>query len=98
MAETIDDTPIRGADMYGNRIHPIGETGYGASISFYGNYGEPLMPMLTLFHISDGFRQSLFSFTPLGDFKGGDRPSLSNIFYDRVSEVRVTEPHGRAPR
>lgn len=80
-------------DMYGNEIIRLGETGYGVSTTFscYPSREPPyLWPKWTLFHISDGFRQSLFSVS-LDEI---DKPTLVNIFHDRVLELMSTYPHG----
>lgn len=82
---------IRSEDMYGNRIWPLGETGFGVSVSWYGpgSGGGPLTAWFTFFHHSDGFRQSLFSV----DAKG--RPA--NVFYDRIAEVAKAEAMSDVP-
>ncbi len=86
---------IRSHDMYGQEIVPLGETGYGVSVCFASYPGRPdpyLWPQFTVFHVSDGFRQSLFSV----NLDEVDRPSLCNIFQNRVAELMATHPHGRS--
>jgi hypothetical protein len=77
---------LRRTDMYGHAIWPLGETGYGVSVTFCGRPGEPLVPEFTFFHASDGFQQSLFSVTmmQLFDKKG---PLICNVFRERVADV-----------
>lgn len=74
-------------DMYGHQIWPLGETGFGVSVAYYRtNEDDTLRPDFTFFHVSDGFRQSLFNIH--GTLDKGGRPMVSNIFHDRVAEVR----------
>lgn len=83
---------ISAEDMYGNPITPLAETGYGVSVSIaYVNSGTRGHAVLTVFHASDGFRQSLFSVA----IDGPDRPTLQNIFPDRLAELWVLNPHER---
>lgn len=90
------NTGMNGHDMYGNEIYRLGETGYGISICFSrdgmnweGIYG----PVFTVFHASDGFRQSLFcvDITQRSSFI----PAISNVFHERIMELMETAPHGR---
>lgn len=83
---------IRSHDMYGHEIVPLGETGYGVSTCFAskGVPGAPLYAEFTVFHVSDGFRQSLFS---VGLDKP-DRPTLYDVFDDRIRELQAQHPHG----
>lgn len=73
-------------DMYGHAIWPLGETGYGVSVSFYREGNGPLRPDFTFFHVSDGFRQALFSVAAWG-ITGENRPQVHNVFDDRMAEV-----------
>lgn len=79
---------MRTEDMYGHTIYPLGDTGYGVSVSFYTQGGGPPAPDLTFFHSSDGFRQALFSVAARG-FGTETAPAVHNIFHDRVDEVAV---------
>lgn len=83
---------IRENDMYGHRIYPLGETGYGVSVAFGSTPSESdcIYPLFTVFHVSDGFRQSLFSVS----INKPDRPTLTNVFHDRVAELMANRPHG----
>lgn len=83
-------------DMYGHKIHLLGETGYGVSVSFSqrarrgGTYSDA-RPYFTIFHVSDGFRQALF-----GAFVDHDtnRPGICDTFMDRIEKLMATRPHG----
>lgn len=75
-------------DMYGHKIWPLGETGWGVSVSFYSKpHSESptkLHPDFTLFHHSDpNPQQSLFSVSRAG----GERFQVHNVFDDRITEV-----------
>lgn len=79
--------------MYGHEIVPLGETGYGVSTTFAGRSGSSdLYPYFTFFHISDGFRQSLFTV----DIEHMLHPRLLNIFEDRIAELAASRPHSSA--
>lgn len=75
-------------DMYGHLIHvsDTGRGGFGISMTLHGPPGgnaDPVrIPEFTFFHESDDFKQALFSV----DMTNG-RPQVTNIFYDRVSDV-----------
>lgn len=86
------DGEIRTHDMYGNEIVPLGETGYGVStwIACKGFPGVPYYFCFAVFHVSDGFRQSLFSV----ELDKPDRPTICNIFGDRIRELQAQRPHG----
>lgn len=86
----VDD--LRTEDMYGNVIVPLGESGYGVSTTFFSvpAVGPELRPLFTFFHVSDGFRQSLFSV----ELDKPDRPTLANVFHDRIAELMASVPHG----
>lgn len=75
-------------DMYGHEIYPLGETGFGVSISFSSEGPEtpPKYPHFTIFHESDNFRQCLFSVS-----LKPDRPYVSNTFEDRIAEHFANE-------
>lgn len=76
-------------DMYGNEIYRLGETGYGVSVAIVDPVnGAPRYPFFTIFHASDGFRQSLLSVSM------SDAPTLSNIFEGRLAEILSGRPHG----
>ena len=76
-------------DMYGHPIYPLGETGFGVSVTFSseGPDHEAKYPYFTIFHESDGFRQSLFS-VHMTEFE--NRQLLCNVFQDRIAEHFVT--------
>lgn len=76
-------------DMYGHEIIPLKETGYGVSTSFFDRGDGSWQPHFTFFHMSDGFRQSLFSIM-------GDRPEIVNVFRERLAEVHVSRLEPRA--
>lgn len=76
---------LRTKDMYGHPIYPLGDTGYGVSISFYTQGDSPPAPDFTFFHNSDGFRQALFSL----QIDPGETPQVSNIFRDRMDAVEA---------
>lgn len=78
---------IRENDMYGHRIWPLGETGYGVSVSYYHIGKSCPSPLFTFFHVSDEFRQTLFGI----QIDRGKKPTLCNIFEDRVVEVQEWE-------
>lgn len=76
-------------DMYGHPIIPIGDSGYGVSVSFFSrpSIGDKQddaqeFPDFTIFHDSDGFQQSLFS---MAVYKEGQ--VIHNTFEDRVAEA-----------
>lgn len=69
-------------DMYGHKIVPIGD-GFGVSLAFAHHLNGAVTPCLTVFHSSDGFRQSLFSV----GFSNEARPQVGNVFDDRFGEV-----------
>ncbi len=75
-------------DMYGHEIYPLGETGFGVSITFYseGPDHEARSPDFTIFHESDNYRQALFSVTM--DLNG---PHTSHPFRDRITEYFKNE-------
>ena len=77
-----DNAPVA-FDMYGQPIYPLGETGFGVSISWHSERSDrpAIYPFFTIFHQSDDYRQSLFSATM--DLKG---PHISNSFPDRITE------------
>lgn len=78
-------------DMYGHKIVPIGED-FGVSLAFAHHLDGAVTPLLTVFHASDGFRQSLFS---VGDYDG--RPQVINEFDDRLREVlAILKDKGKA--
>ncbi len=86
---------LRDRDMYGNPITPLGETGYGVSIAFAGNGNGPAVyPFITVFHISDGFRQSLYSVA----MSEALTFYVCNVYGERVTEV-IAEAleYGRLP-
>ena len=66
--------------MYGHEIVPLGGVGYGISTSFFNRGNGVLYPCFSVFHHSDGFRQSLFSVM-------GDCPEIVNVFHERMEEV-----------
>lgn len=78
--------------MYGNEIHLLGETGYGISVEFAkaNDPAVPTYPQFNIFHVSDGFRQSLYS---TGLFLG-EIPEVHNAFHERIYELMQTRPHG----
>jgi hypothetical protein len=76
--------------MYGHPIVPLGENGYGVSTSFGGGLGGARYPTFTVFHVSDGFRQSLFSVS----IDKPERPTLHNVFHDRIGSLMASRPHG----
>ncbi len=67
-------------DMYGHEIVPIGD-GFGVSVTFGVHSDGAVDPLFSVFHSSDGFRQSLFSVDV------HDRPQVYNVFEDRLREV-----------
>lgn len=70
-------------DMYGHRIHLIGKSGFGVSFTTFQRPGcIQRLPDFTIFHDSDGFRQSLFS---VAVYKEGQ--VIHNTFEERVVEV-----------
>ena len=79
-------------DMYGNEIYRLGESGYGVSVAFHSNgvAGRPLLPLFTVFHCSDGFKQSLFS----ASVDQTHLVTLVNVFYNRILELIESQPHG----
>lgn len=80
----IEAPELRSQDMYGNRIWPLGETGFGVSVTWYSRPSDRdprLRPSFTFFHASDGFRQAIWS------LQGDDDPGLVNLFQDRWAEV-----------
>ena len=81
---------MRETDMYGNPIYPLGETGFGVSISFFTTSPDHQtnQPYFTIFHVSDGFQQSLFSAQ-----LDLDRPRISNTFERRIAEHFANEMH-----
>lgn len=89
---------LRTHDMYGNEIYPLGETGYGISLCFWrpgDDLSAPKRPEFTLFHRSDGFRQSLFCFRiedPERHYLGWSANVL-NVFEKRIAELMATRPH-----
>lgn len=90
---------LRSHDMYGSEIHRLGETGYGVSVSYWRPGMEPeapLRPEFTIFHCSDGFRQSLFS-VRIEDperHHWGWAASTINVFHERIAELMDNRPHG----
>jgi hypothetical protein len=79
-AEPIDLDEKRTHDMYGHRIWPLGETGFGVSVS----YGETpstgaCHAWLTVFHVINGFRLPLFTVSTA--------PQVMNTFDDVVAAV-----------
>lgn len=70
-------------DMYGHPIYPLGETGFGVSITFFSEGPEfpPKYPWFSIFHESDDFQQSLFSAEL--NLNG---PHICNAFEDRIAE------------
>lgn len=69
-------------DMYGYEIVPIGD-GFGVSLAFAHHLDGVVTPSITVFHSSDGFRQSLFTV----GFNDDGRPQVGNVFDDRFGEV-----------
>lgn len=89
--------PLHTHDMYGNEIYRLGETGYGVSMTIHAigiDSEQPWLPFFTVFHCSDGFRQSLFSVSLERD----DRAQLSNLFTDRIRDLIESHPHGTVHR
>ena len=81
-------------DMYGHAIVPIGD-GFGVSVTFGIRSDGAVVPLFSLFHSSDGFRQQLFSVT--GREEAPHRPQVTNIFDGRLQEVlALLEDKGRA--
>lgn len=76
------DKELAEKDMYGDAIIPIGDSGYGVSVAFFVRPDDTKHPYFSIFHESDGFRQSLTSVTI--DENGG---WISNVFRDRTAEV-----------
>ena len=90
---------LRSHDMYGNQIYPLGETGYGVSMSFWKpgmDNVAPWRPEFTFFHRSDGFRQCLFSarIEDPQNHQWGWSAGIINEFADRIAEIMATRPHG----
>jgi len=78
-----DNKQLATHDMYGHRIHLIGKSGFGVSLSTFQRPGDiQRLPDFTIFHDSDGFRQSLFS---VAVYKEGQ--AIHDTFEDRVAEV-----------
>ena len=71
-------------DMYGHEIVPIGDD-FGVSLTFAHHLDGTVTPYFTVFHSSDGFRQSLF--TVGSHEESPHRPQVCNIFDDRLLEV-----------
>lgn len=77
---------MRTEDMYGHTIHPLGDTGYGVSLTFgYKKPDGPRTPNFVFFHNSDGFRQALFTL----QIDKGETPQVCNIFRDRMDAVEA---------
>lgn len=70
-------------DMYGNEIYLLGESGFGVSFHVGITQFKERHPYFNVFHISDGYHQSLFSMT-LNEMK---LPLYANIFPERCAEV-----------
>ncbi|KKN78147.1 hypothetical protein LCGC14_0353740 [marine sediment metagenome] len=76
-------------DMYGHPIHPLGETGFGVSVTFHTFWPDPngiKCPYFSIFHETDDFRQSLFSAEM--NLNG---PRTCNVFWDRITEHFANE-------
>ena len=78
-------------DMYGHEIWPLGETGWGMSVSFHkepqSELPTKLHPNFTLFHYSDPNPQQCLLTLTLHGIEG--RPQVQNIFDGRIEEVET---------
>ncbi len=81
--------PLPERDMYGHEIWPLGETGWGVSVSFHrkpqSESPTKLHPNFTLFHHSDPNPQQCLVTLALHGTEG--RPQVSNVFDKRIVEV-----------
>ena len=90
--------PLPDHDMYGHKIWPLGETGWGMSVSYHqktDNYDEVDVkdPHFTLFHESDPNPQQCLVTLSLHGTE--ERPQICNVFDKRVEEVETHNAHAQ---
>lgn len=80
ISDLLRKKPILKRDMYGDPVYPLGDSGFGASITFYRDE-KGKEPCITLFHDSDGFH-------PLGSVVlNGGAMGVNNQFRGRIADV-----------
>ncbi len=84
-------------DMYRYKIWPLGETGWGMSVSYHqepwSEFPERFHPTFTLFHESEPNPQQCLVMFNLHGTEG--RPQVNNIFDERVAEVEAANAHSQ---